>query len=231
MAVGFFTQGIQFALPHPPIPERMILLVCKVIRQAWQLLADHPPENFHLQSEKEDVITQVLVEIIENRLRKSGEVAGFNHAFFGKVFRGPEITNFDKNHPDKEPDIFFDLKRENYPVYSDQDGLFVECKPVDKDHPLSSCYCQKGLIRFVNGDYAWAMKESMMVGYVAGGYTFNKLAAVLNDAKLNADLKTKNHSEVMEHAIYRSSHEREFNWLEHHGPACTISVTHLWLQI
>lgn len=230
MAVGFFTQGIEFALPHPPIPQRTILLLCNVIRRAWQLLADNPPENFHLQSANEDVITQILVEIIENRLRKNGEVAGFNHACFGKVFRGPEITNFDKNHPDKEPDIFFDLKREKCPVYSDQDGLFVECKPVDSAHPLLSCYCQKGLIRFVNGDYAWAMQDSMMVGYVAGGYTFNKLAAVLNDDKLSAALKTKSHSEIMKHSIYRSNHKREFDWLANHGPACTISVTHLWLQ-
>lgn len=230
MAVGFFTQGIEFALPHPPIPERMILLVCKVIRHAWQLLADHPPENFHLQSANEDVITQALVEIIESRLRKSGEVEGFNPAFFGKVIRGPEITNFDKNHPDKEPDMFFDLKRENYPVYLEQDGLFVECKPVDKKHPVSSCYCQKGLVRFVNGDYAWAMQEAMMVGYVANGYSFQNLATAL-DAPSSTYLNTASHSEQAELAVYHSRHNRDFMWLESHGSACPISVTHLWLQI
>ena len=126
MAVGFFTQGIEFTLPHPPISQRTILLLCKVIRRAWQLLMEQPPTHFLFNSTDEDAITQVLVEIIENRLRKYGEVDGFNSALFGKVVREPKITNFDKKHPDKMPDIFFDLKRERYPLLSDQDGLFVQ---------------------------------------------------------------------------------------------------------
>jgi len=231
MAVGFFTQGVPFTLPHPPIPQRTILLLCNVVRRAWQLLVEYPPENFHLHSAKEDAITQVLVEIIENRLRKNGEVAGFNHACFGKVAREPKITNFDKKHPDKMPDIFFDLKREKCQVLSDQDGLFVECKPVDHDHPLLSCYCQKGLIRFVNGDYAWAMRDGMMVGYVTGGYSFNKLASVFGDYKNTACLKTNSHSEITIHSIYHSNHKRVFEWPEKYGQACPISIAHLWLSL
>ena len=106
MAVGFFTQGIEFKLPHPRIPQRTILLLCNVIKKAWQLLIENPPDSFILHSENEDTITQALVEIIENRLRKNGEVDGFNCALFGKVIREPKITNFDKKHPDKMPDIF-----------------------------------------------------------------------------------------------------------------------------
>ena len=132
MAVGFFTLGIDYTLPHPQISQRIVLLLCKVIKRAWQLLKEKPPSGFLLQSSDEDTITQVLVEIIENRLRKSGDVNGFNCALFGKVTREPKITNVDKKHPDKMPDIFFDLKRDQLPILSDQDGLFVECKPVDR---------------------------------------------------------------------------------------------------
>lgn len=230
MAVGFFTQGIEFFLPHPPIPQRTILLLCKVIRMAWQLLAESPPAGFVVHAAKEDDITQLLVEIMENRLRKSGEVDGFDRARFGMVVREPKITNFNKKHPDKMPDIFFDLKRETYPVLSDQDGLFVECKPIDSKHPVSSCYCQMGLIRFVNGDYAWAMQDAMMVGYVTGHYTFEKLSSGLDDNK-SVNLKTSSHSEVVKHSLYRSYHEREFQWLESHGQAFLISVSHLWLPL
>jgi len=229
MAVGFFTQSIEFTLPHPPIPQRTILLLCKVIRRAWQLLVATPPAGFVLHAAKEDTITQLLAEIIENRLRRNGEVKGFDKVQFGKVVREPKITNYNKEHPDKMPDIFFDLKREKVPVISDQDGLFVECKPVDIEHPVFSCYCQKGLIRFVNGDYAWAMQDALMVGYVNGNYSLEKLDAVLSIDK-GANLKTRNHSE-MEPSIYCSSHEREFMWLEERGQACPISVAHLWLQL
>lgn len=229
MSVGFFTQGIAFELPHPPIPQRTILLLCTVIRRAWQLLAESPPTGFTRHSADEDAITLELVEIIENRLRKYGEVKGFNKVQFGKVIREPKITNFNKKHPDKMPDIFFDLKREKYPVYSSQDGLFVECKPIDVKHHLSSCYSQKGLIRFVNGDYAWAMQDALMVGYVSGSYSFEKLADVFSK-KQSANLKIANHSAI-ESSLYRSQHDRDFMWLEGRGPACRISVSHIWLAI
>ena len=231
MAVGFFTQGIEFSLPHPRISLRTTLLLCKVINKAWQLLKENPPANFCLDSADEDAITQVMVEIIENRLRKKGEVNGFDCARFGKVTREPKITNFDKKHPDKMPDIFFDLKRDKYTVISDQDGLFVECKPVDSKHPILSCYCQKGLMRFVKGDYAWAMQEALMVGYVMGDYSFKKLASVFDDRGKSTILKTNSHSELDGYAIYRSSHKREFEWPESRSQACSISIVHLWLSL
>ncbi len=71
MAIGFFTQGIEYTLPHPQISPRIVLLLCKVIKRAWQLLEELPPSGFILQSVDEDTITQILVEIIENRLRKT----------------------------------------------------------------------------------------------------------------------------------------------------------------
>jgi len=166
MKIGFFTQGVKYTLPHPQIPERTVLLVCKVIRKAWHLLAEVPASDFPRQSADEDTITQALVEIIENRLRKNGDIDGFNCMLFGRVSRESKITNFDKEHPDKMPDIFFDLKRDHLPILSDQDGLFVECKPIDPKHPILSCYCNKGLLRFVNGDYAWAMQDALMVNVV-----------------------------------------------------------------
>lgn len=231
MAVGFFTHGIEFSLPHPPIPQRTLLLICSVIKRAWQILSEDPPDNFDLQSADEDTITQVLVQIIENYLRKNGEIAGFDTARFGRVSRDSKVPNFDNKHPDKMPDIFFDLKRDKYTVLSDQDGLFVECKPIDRTHGLSSCYCKLGLARFVTGDYAWAMQDALMVGYVKGQYSFKQLATVLDDKKRSVNLKTITHSYINEHSIYRSAHKRVFTWPEGHGAACQISVSHIWLSL
>ena len=231
MPIGFFTHGVEYTLPHPQISQRIILLICNVSKKAWQLLEEKPPPCFHMQSADEDTITQLLVEVIENRLRKSGDIAGFDCALFGKVTRDPKITNVDKRHPDKMPDIFFDLRREHLPTISDQDGLFVECKPVDRKHPLLSNYCNRGLVRFVNGDYAWAMQEALMVGYVKGRYSFMKLASALDDDKNNATMKPIKHSMVDEYAIYRSSHKRGFHWPESRGQACPITISHLWLSI
>ncbi len=183
MAVGFFAHGIKFTLPHPKIPQRTILLICSVIKRAWRLLEEKPPSGFNLKSADENAITRALVEIIEGRLRKNGEVNGFNCGMFGKVIRDPKITNFDGKHPDKMSDIFFDLKRDHLPILNTQDGLFAECKPVDRKHPVLFCYCKKGLTRFIVGDYAWAMQDALMVGYVAPNYSFKHLSTTLDDQK------------------------------------------------
>jgi hypothetical protein len=231
MTVGFFTQGVDFILPHPQIPPQTIFLICKVIKRAWQILEKTPPSNFIIQSADEDTITQVLVdEIIENRLRKSGEVDGFNCALFGKVIREPKITNFNKKHPDKMPDIFFDLKRDQLSILSNQDGLFVECKPVDQKHLIFSCYCKKGLIRFIDGDYAWAMQDALMVGYVKTPYSFKKFASILDDKKKNDDMRVIDHNEDDEYSSYCSCHKREFEWPENRGHACPVKISHLWLS-
>lgn len=230
MAIGFFTHGIKFTLPHPEIPKRIILLICKVIERAWQLLEEVPPPGFDLQSANENTITQALVEVIENRFRKSEEINGFNCALFGRVTRDQKIPNFDKKHPDKMPDIFFDLKRDKLPILSNQDGLFVECKPVDRSHSLLSCYCKEGLIRFVNGDYAWAMQDALMVGYIKNDGSFKQLASILNNNKSCSFLNTISHSEIVRNSIYSSSHNRCFKWPESCGPACSIVVSHLWLS-
>lgn len=229
MAIGFFTHGIKYNLPHPKIPQRTILLLCNVIKRAWELLEEKAPTGFILKSADEDTITQVLVEIIENVLRKSGEVDGFNCALFGKVVREPKITNYNKMHPDKMPDIFFDLKRDQLPLLSDQDGLFVECKPVGRKHPVYSCYCKKGLLRFVNGDYAWAMQDALMVGYVKKPYSFKKFKSVL-DGKKKVEFKTTDHF-VIDYSIYLSMHSRDFAWLGSNGQACSIVISHLWLPV
>lgn len=230
MTKGFFTQGISYSLPHPKIPTRTILLICHVIRKAWNILKDNPPDGFNLSTSNEDTITQILVEIIENRLRIQGDIDGFNNALFGRVVREPKITNYDKSHPDKMPDIFFDLKREHLPVLNDQDGLFVECKPLDHNHTIYTDYFKKGLMRFVNGDYAWAMQDAMMLGYVDPMFKLSNLEGKLDETKKKLSLNTMDHGIMKINQCYFSKHARKFQWIENNGKACPISLVHLWME-
>ena len=227
MRVGFFTEGIHFELPHPSISERVILLICEVIDTAWHLLEQYPPANFSLVASTENEITAKLKEVIENRLRMSGEVPGFNKKTFGKMVRDSKISNYNGEHLDKMPDMFFDLKREDYAILSEHDGLFVECKPVDKDHPILSCYLKEGLNRFVNGDYAWAMQEALMIGYSNSKNSQSKLAIGLDNSN-SAFLNTVSHSSLDSNHIYKSQHNRNFEWLDNYGKVCPIKVYHLW---
>ncbi len=154
--------------------------------------------------------------------------------------RQTEVETYDLKSFGKKPDMLFRLRSDDEParVLSTQDGLFVECKPVDARHPAGGDYCDAGLIRFVAGAYAWAMQDALMVGYVRDQRTIQKhlcaaietrpelcvieAAASLPDAGAAAGPETE--------ALYVSIHRRPFPWIGDKGPACPIEVYHSWLQ-
>lgn len=234
-APGFFTGGMTFELPHPAINPRLILIVHAVVERGLELLRTDPPEGFDLRTANEDVITFQLQWVIENRLRRKNEVSGFNRRSFGRVWREPKVTNFDGKHPDKMPDLVFDLNRDSLPILGTQDGLFVECKPVDDAHAAGEHYCDRGLRRFVNGDYAWTMQEGMMVAYVRDGRSIGKsLLPALHGRrkalKIVADPSPIDGSRASKGAeiLYASTHARGFPWPDGRGSACDIRIFHAW---
>jgi hypothetical protein len=235
---GFFAKGIkQYELPHP-VAERQLLVVNEAVRYAFQLLREEPPDRFVLNMALENEITRQLHWILDNRLIHTKEVKGFNKIFFKNVIRAPELTNVDGNHPDKKPDLVFYLKRDKLPVLSSHDAIFAECKPVNKvTHKIPPKYCRDGLIRFINGDYAWTMQEGLMIGYVKDDLTIHEnLATELASAKLYESMGSPtpplqlSSSEATEHAqaLHVTQHQRDFNWPEDRGRAADIRIYHSW---
>lgn len=138
------------------------------------------------------------------------------------------------------PDLCFRVRSDDFcPVswISEYDGLFVECKPVDKKHPVGSKYCDDGLIRFVKGDYAWAMQEGIMLAYARDGRTIKehfgpaiaerkeKLAVVQELSPVDLPVAAATESAQ---TVYTSRHRRDFEWLDDKGTACDITIFHLW---
>jgi hypothetical protein len=237
-ASGFFTAAPDYRLPHPQIPLRVILTTHLAIVKAFELLRANAPAGFVLSTAKEDEITRKLHCIMENRLLGSREVAGFDRRRIKNVVRAPEVSNYDGEHPAKRPDLMlFLMQRETLSVLHTQNALFAECKPVDDDHPIGSHYCDGGIRRFVNGDYAWAMQEGMVVAYVRGGRTISKnLAPALASQSRHTDLgspaapmvvsasRTFNNSEALQSTL----HQRSFTWPAGRGTACKIRIFHSW---
>jgi len=235
---GFFTAIPAHRLPHPRVPLRVILTTHLALVSAFNLLRSEPPAGFLLASAKEDEVTRQLQWIMENRLLASAEVAGFDARRFKNVVRAPEVTNYNGQHPAKKPDlVLFLLKRESLSVFRSHDGIFAECKPVDDNHAVGTHYCDSGIIRFINGDYAWAMQEGMMVAYVRGGRTIhNDLAPVLASIGRHAGLGSPSvpapvggsRSVADAEALQETLHERSFTWPTGHGNACAIRLFHSW---
>lgn len=236
---GFFTLGVppeRYDLPHPRLGLPVILLIRRVLLRAFELLRE---QNFDLAGASEDQVTAALRSTIENSLRQSGEVSGFE-----TVIRQGQWANYDGTHPAKTPDLFFKLRNyESEPrrVLPEFEGLFIEAKPVDSAHPVGSKYCDDGLIRFVRGDYAWAMQEAMMLAYARDGRTIaDHLIPAMTTATRKTSLATiqiptaclaTDAAACAEaEALHVSQHRRDFQWPDGKGPATNILVYHLWHQ-
>jgi hypothetical protein len=191
-----------------------------------------------LRDALENVVTNELESILSNELFNEN---GLDPDFFRNVTRGSEVENHDAKKISKKPDLIFHLKRTNELWDKRQDALFAECKPVDKKHSLAGHYCavdkdRSGIERFVVGDYAWAMHEAMMIGYVRDGLAIvPHLVDTLADATRSAKLGHPTAPVVVAAAIqgqeqpslYRTTHERPFDW--HNGRKATpIDVFHSW---
>ncbi|MEY2488160.1 MAG: hypothetical protein QOC70_102 [Verrucomicrobiota bacterium] len=239
--VGFFTgrSSENYDLPHPKLGFPVILLVRKALLHAFDLLR---AQTLNLADAKEDEVTAWIRSIIENDLRQSGSVAGFNTRFFDAVTRQGQVANFDGTRHSKSPDLCFKLRhddREPRRVLSEFDALFVECKPVDAAHPAGGKYCDDGLIRFVRGDYSWAMQEAMMLAYVRDGRSIAEhLVPAMSGSERKTSLKTIQMPEPSlspfacatsaAEALHVSKHRRGFPWPEAKGEATEITIYHVW---
>ena len=241
-ASGLFTVGVapdRFHLPHPRLGLPVILLVRRVVILAFDRLRE---QRFPLATAKEDEVTAALRSVIENDFRQTGSVPGFSRRTYETVIRQGQVANYDLSRHAKSPDLFFKLRNdedEPRPVLSEHDALFVECKPVDKTHAVGSKYCDDGLCRFVEGDYAWAMEEALMLGYARHGRSIEKnLIHDMQEPTRFSALRIVELPIVVPHpgasavgyadTLYVSRHRRGFPWIENKGDATDIFVYHSW---
>lgn len=244
MKPGFFTRPPvpRYVVPHDRIGERWILIAHEAVTRSFELIRE---EGFDLGAAHENEVTAKLEETLENRVRNRGEVEGFDGLFFGKVTRGNEVINFDGTKISKKPDLMFHLRREERIEWDQrQDALFAECKPVDRTHSLAGHYCAvgkdcTGVERFVIGDYAWAMEEALMIGYVRDGLRLNPdlLNALREpsryqklgepDALVAVVTQPSETVITLEQHLHRTRHKRLFRWVDGRE-ATPINLYHSW---
>jgi len=224
--------------PGPPervstICPSLMILVENALSWAWRvLLSDVADGKFSLCSAKEDEITeQIQVILGELHAAESAPVEGFSLLSFGG--RDGAMRSYDRRHLDLQPDLTFYPLRESIPTTNTIfAGIFVECKPVDSNHPLSGAYCKEGLARFIRGDYAWAVDRALMVGYVRNRCW---LPSGLLACARGAAAQEYGFSGAIEEAaktclgdkVFRSVHRRSFVLGER--PVEPIALDHLWL--
>lgn len=230
---GMMTRTALTSNEMVEIPDSLIRIVADVISVAWRrLLTDYKHEEFC--GFVEDTITErlymILSEIDDDPAEELRELA-----LLQSPVREGNMRNFNNTHPDKQPDLTYRPAK----GYLGKVGntataaIFIECKPIDQARPVGSTYCKTGLVRFVNGDYAWRVNRAMMIGYVRN---ISRLPDSLNYSLSSSAMSTllgctnslvKERSTLMNDEVWSSTHTRSF---ELQGKKVTdIQVNHLWL--
>jgi hypothetical protein len=147
------------------------------------------------------------------------------------VVRGGETVSFDGAHIEKRPDlaVYLTTRHRNFP-------LLIECKIIDQRCGKGvSLYCANGLRRFVDGEYAWANKEAIMVGYVRDrSYIDGSLTPHLSALAANPPDSLRTESMPRQEGTFMgvvTRHGRIFQYT----PPCLggvpgpIAIWHLWI--
>ncbi len=229
--------------PEVSYPLRDLELVCKQIiiqalRSAWECILEQMAlDGGNLCAEPEPAITSRLEIALNTILGEPGHPSGFTGSLFQDVVRGAEIPNYNNQSLEKRPDLTFRLISIQPGLDRSLYALFVECKIVGPSHPVTA-YCGGGILRFVAGDYAWAMPCGMLLAYAHPGFSVSGvLLPYLRRATSETEELQVRHSPRSSRdfsggpLIYESGHQRTWTYPgRNHGPG-DISLLHLWLPL
>jgi hypothetical protein len=237
MTITFFPRPGRSRVPHPPIPAQILRVVREAVVKGWELIRTSPPRGFNLTTATEDTVTVVLYNTLVNRVLHDKLVPGFTPDLF-RVSREPKVYSFDSSSLDKMPDLFFHLISDRKVAFPDQDGVYAECKPIGRGRSVGSHYCDLGLWRFINGEYAWSMREGMMIGYAVTGYTL-PVDLVRSLTRNNRPTRMPASSGPTPIPRTRATtycqlphltiHPRNFKYIDSGNGAPAITIHHLWL--
>jgi hypothetical protein len=215
------------------------------VREAWKRLpTEAQRRGIDLMEAGEVPITRLLRDELDKLRRDETEpVQGFTERAFQHIPEGewvPECSDTPSDESNKCPDLVF------RPVISPRGvirtstyGLFVECKIVHRstDHHGIFDYCNKGLLRFTKGRYAWMMPSAMMIAYVRNGKDVPSfLTPYLSIQKYQEDYEVKTlptlrkGQELLKPPIYVSTHGRQSVKVRERSPG-DIEIAHLWLDV
>lgn len=245
---GYVSLGRQPRIepPYPGWPSEQIATVEEAIAEAMRrVLAEKSFQS--IATVHENDITERLEDQLCLLLNED-VVPGFDSSVFEQPTRDSATVNFNGEKISKEPDLTF--KRASHlscAIDTRQDAWFCECKILDggSSHGVPN-YIKDGLMRFVIGDYAWAMPSAQMIGYVRhavgkgyvptkqlqgqfakvdpeSGKTYTVLTGLL------AEKEQESHTDGVL-PVHATTHVRDFLLRDQSAPG-PITLRHLWFQL
>nr|VFK08951.1 MAG: hypothetical protein BECKLPF1236A_GA0070988_100228 [Candidatus Kentron sp. LPFa]VFK27443.1 MAG: hypothetical protein BECKLPF1236C_GA0070990_100472 [Candidatus Kentron sp. LPFa] len=230
--VAELTRGVT--LPFPAINDEHLLVIVETLAKVW---AELSTRHANLVERCEPYINTLMA----TRLKKQcdeGTDAMWN-TLISSVARGEESISYDGSHLEKRPDLSLLLTKARQPGFP----LIIECKIIDaKTHPVR-LYCDKGLARFIEGEYAWHDRQAIMLAYVRDASTIATSLTPHLDKHRNEETDRfacerlpeaieTGAIETTDMDLARSKHGRNFHYIESRNPNAPgpIVVWHLWVS-
>lgn len=212
-------RGIQ--RPLPALKRRPLAVIAELLTEAWNGLLETQEQILRTKEEKE------LNALMETRLDEIRVERSDWSMLVSGVSRGKESISHDGSSLENRPDLSIHIT-----CRPSRLPLVVECKLIDLGTRKGvDLYCDKGLTRFTNGEYAWYGQEAFMLAYVRDGATIatcltphlEKSQQTAPDPFLTEKLPKP--ATFSSHDLAQSCHGRRFP----HNPG-PITLWHLWLS-
>ncbi|CAM3695667.1 hypothetical protein ROSA5918_03125 [Roseateles saccharophilus] len=226
--VTSLTRGV--ALPLPPIGQQAIDIILEAIASAWEQLQLGYMHVLVMGTEVE--ISTLLINLMNEALGSDDD--GGLGVYVSSVSRGSEQINFNGEKLELRPDIQFALTR-----LDTRFRLIVECKLIDlKAKKTPALYRDHGIKRFVDGDYAWACQEAIMLAYVRCATSrlepsvLSGLMGIPDMQCVAQSMQLSSSGLIKPDALGTSSHDRKFQYVPAQAvPPGKIDLWHLWLEV
>lgn len=217
------------SLPAPQIQPDLLEIIAEGLHSAYKNILISTPWVVATRDEAE--ITSLLESQLNNLIGQDPLLRQLIYC----VVRGKESISFDGSYLEKRPDlsIYLTRRNSNFP-------LIVEAKIIEaKNGKTVRLYCEKGLRRFIKGEYSWGTQEAFMMAYVRDGSSvMSKLTPFLSKL-MTTDFSTYLVEELPKPVakrgidLSRSKHGRKFVYTNQAPPLNTpgsIALWHLWLS-
>lgn len=188
--------------------------------------------------EEDEITLQLQNHLNDMRETPGPDVPGFSAQWFSNVNRDAKTVNYNGISIRKMPDLVFRLHHVHPGMsFTDHYGLYTECKVIASGKQSVGNYCDDGLRRYVQGDYAWAMRSGLMVAYLMDPdrHDVSKtLIPKLRKAQKQtpdpyATRALPEHRNAYVARVYTSVHARGWSYPTGTSPG-DIELLHLWLR-
>lgn len=240
---GTFTKAgsVYDDLPYAGFADLEILVVEKALRLVWL----EAPKRFHchrinFNTAKEIEISSALILVFDDLWARDRHLLSDLAKLFVPVpiYDNPYgAVDYLGRALEFKPDITFRRSYIDAGMSTLNSSLFVEAKLVEPKKTMGE-YCGAGLIKFVDGTYAWAMPQAMMLGYVrkTSQKLPGSLAAHFERLGKRVLYQLTNGPVALPlsrfaNRTYLTVHDRMWKYPGTDRSPGPISVLHLWLPI